>query len=63
MTIGHKAGHYSHFRVLCEGKEGAAPVVGAAAEALILEAVVATSSTCTLEFEVRAPSSHTFDQW
>ena len=33
----------------CAGEEGAA------AEALVLEAVVASSSTCRLEFEVRAP--------
>ena len=41
----------------CAGEEGAASVVCAAAEALVLEAVVASSSTCRLEFEVRV--SHT----
>ena len=39
----------------CAGEEGVASVVCAAAEALVLEAVVASSSTCRLEFEVRAP--------
>ena len=47
----------------CAGAEGVASVVCAAAEALVLEAVVATSTTCRLEFEVRAPTSHTLDQW
>ena len=37
------------------GEEGVASVVYAAAEALVLEAVAAnSSSTCRLEFEVRA---------
>ena len=40
-----------------------ASVVGAAAEALVLEAVVASSSTCWLEFEVRAPHTRTSGVW
>ena len=39
----------------CAGEEGVASVVSAAAEALVLEAGVASSSTCRLQFEVRAP--------
>ena len=39
---------------LCGGN-GVASVVCAAAEALVLEAVVASSSICRLQFEVRAP--------
>ena len=47
----------------CAGAEGVASVVGAAAEALVLEAVVASSSTCWLEFEVRAPHTRTSGVW
>ena len=39
----------------CSGEEGVASVVCAAAEVLVLEAAVASSSTCRLQFEVRAP--------
>ena len=38
----------------CAGEEGVASVVCATAEALVLEAVEA-SSTCRLQFEARAP--------
>ena len=39
----------------CAGEEGVASVVCAAAETLVLDAVLVSSSTCRLEFEVRAP--------
>ena len=39
----------------CAGEEGAASVVRAAAEVLVLEAVVTSSSTCRLQFEVKVP--------
>ena len=39
----------------CTGEERAASVVSGAAEAFVLEPVAASSSTCRLEFLVRAP--------
>ena len=37
------------------GRGGIASVVCAAAEAMVLEAVAASSSTCRLQFEVKVP--------